>query len=226
MNKQQQLVQIRARKLGLLMLDARNSRSKSIEETASAIAVSSDQLAAYEKGEQSPSLPVLEALAYFLDVPLEQFWGTTSLSGKGATEAPQQMERLRQIRDRIIGASLKMHRTQLNFSFQEISAGSGISEDILKKYELGEISVPLPELELLAKTYDVRVEDFFDQKGAIAKWRAQQIAIRQFLELPSELQDFTCKPVNQPYLRLALRLSDLSVDKLRRIAESLLEITY
>jgi hypothetical protein len=32
--------------------------------------------------------------------------------------------------------------------------------------------------------------------------------------------------VNLPYIHLAIRLSDLSVEKLRSVAEGLLEITY
>ena len=226
MNKQQQLIQIRTRKLGLLMLDARTSRRRTVEETAHAIGVTPEQLQSYEKGSQSPSLPVMEALAFYLDIPLEQFWGSTSLSEKTEEETFQQNERLRQIRDRIIGASLRMHRTQLNFSLHELSSATSIPEEMLRKYELSEVSVPLPELELLAKTFDIRLEEFFDQKSVIGKWRAQQMAIHQFLALPPELQDFVCKSVNQPYLQLASRLSELSVEKLRGIAESLLEITF
>jgi len=37
---------------------------------------------------------------------------------------------------------------------------------------------------------------------------------------------FISKPVNLPYLELAMRLSDLSAEKLRGVAEGLLEITY
>lgn len=226
MNKQQQLIQIRARKLGLLMSDARNSRRRTIEETAQAIGVTQVQLQSFEKGEQSPSLPVVEALAFYLDIPLEQFWGTTSLSEQTQAETFQQNERLRQIRDRIIGASLRVHRTQLNFSLHELSSATSIPEDVLKKYELGETSVPLPDLELLAKTFDIRLDEFFDQKSVIGKWRARQTLVQQFLNLSPELQDFVCKPVNQPYLLLATRLSEFSVEKLRGIAEGLLEITY
>ena len=226
MNKQQQLIQIRARKLGLLMLDARNSRRRTIEETAQAIGITQAELLLYEKGEQSPSLPIIEALAFYLDIPLEQFWGTTSLSEKTQEETIQQNARLRQIRDRIIGASLRVHRTQLNFSLHELSSATSISEEMLKKYELGETSMPLPELELLAKTFDVRLEEFYDQKSVIGKWRTQQMMIHQFLALSPELQDFVCKPLNLPYIQLAARLSEFSVEKLRGIAEGLLEITY
>ena len=54
----------------------------------------------------------------------------------------------------------------------------------------------------------------------------QQEKTQVFLELPPDLQSFVCKPVNRPYLDIALKLSELPVDKLRILAESLLEITY
>jgi transcriptional regulator with XRE-family HTH domain len=226
MNKQQQLFQIRTRKLGLLMSDARNAHRRTIEETAAAIGVTIDDLQSFEKGQKAPSLPVLENLAFYLNVPIDHFWSNSSLSEKIEEEPIQQKERLRRLRNRIIGASIRMHRTQLNFSLHEISAATSIPEEQLAKYELGEESVPVPELELIAKTCDVRIEEFFDKKGPIGEWRTKQIAQNQFLDLPEELRDFVCKPVNKPYLNLAVRLSQLSVDKLRDVAEGLLEITY
>jgi hypothetical protein len=50
--------------------------------------------------------------------------------------------------------------------------------------------------------------------------------MQKFLDLPPEVQQFVAKPVNRPYLELAMRLSDLSAEKLRAVAEVLLEITY
>jgi hypothetical protein len=119
-----------------------------------------------------------------------------------------------------------MHRTRLNFSLHEISTATSIPEEQLVKFELGDEPIPLPELELIAKTCEVQIEEFFDKKGPIGEWRARHIAQNQFLELPEELRDFVCKPVNKPYLNLAVRLSQLSVEKLRGVAEGLLEITY
>jgi hypothetical protein len=54
----------------------------------------------------------------------------------------------------------------------------------------------------------------------------QQEEIRDFLQLPDEIQAFVCKPVNRPYLELALKLSNMSTDKLRSVAEGLLDITF
>lgn len=226
MNKQQQLFQIRTRKLGLLMSDARTVNRRTVEETAAAIGVSTEGLLAFEKGLKAPSLPVLENLAFFLNVPIDHFWSNVILSGSHEEEPIKQKERLRRLRDRIIGASIRMHRTQLNFSLHEVSAATSFSEEQLAKYELGEEAIPLPELELIAKTFDVGIEEFFDKKGPIGEWRTRQIAQNQFLDLPEELREFVCRPVNKPYLNLALRLSQLSVDKLRGVAEGLLEITY
>jgi transcriptional regulator with XRE-family HTH domain len=226
MNKQQQLFQIRTRKLGLLMSDARTANRRTIKETATAIGISENELQDYEKGIKAPSLPELENLAFYLNVPLDHFWSNTSISEAPEEDPIQQKERLRRLRNRIIGASIRMHRTQLNFSLHEISAATSIPEELLAKYELGEEPVPLPELELIARTCDLRIEEFFDKKGPIGEWRAKQIAQSQFLDLPEELREFVCRPVNKPYLSLAVRLSQLSVDKLRGVAEGLLEITY
>ncbi len=226
MNKQQQTVQLRIRKLAVLIYDARLAKRRTPEEVSAAMGIPMDLYLAYEKAERAPSLPELETLAFYLDIPLEHFWSSESLAEKKPAETIEQKERLRQLRDRIIGASVRKARTNLNFSNSEVSSVTGISEERLRKFEMGEEALSLPELEVLCKTLDVRIEEFFDQRGPIGKWRSQQIAVQKFLELPPELQEFVCKPVNRPYIDLAIRLSNLNVDRLRGIAEGLLEITY
>jgi hypothetical protein len=44
--------------------------------------------------------------------------------------------------------------------------------------------------------------------------------------LPLEVRQFVATPVNRPYLELAMKLSSMSRDKLRAVAENLLDITY
>ena len=50
-------------------------------------------------------------------------------------------------------------------------------------------------------------------------------AIQTFLELPEELRQFVSMPVNRPYIELAMKLSNMSRDKLRSVAEDILDIT-
>ena len=47
----------------------------------------------------------------------------------------------------------------------------------------------------------------------------------QFGRMAPDVRDFVTQPVNEPYLRLAMRMSQLSAERLRSIAEGLLEIT-
>jgi hypothetical protein len=69
------------------------------------------------------------------------------------------------------------------------------------------------------------VREFLDQHGPVGLWNTQQRAVKGFSELKPELQAFVSKPINRPYLELAQRLSEMSVDRLRAVAEGLLEIT-
>ncbi|RLD04219.1 MAG: hypothetical protein DRI32_06110, partial [Chloroflexi bacterium] len=93
-------------------------------------------------------------------------------------------------------------------------------------YELGERPIPVPELEVLLSVLEGNIEDFFDRSGPIGLWMMRQNAIMDFLDLPPELQEFVRQPVNRPYLELARNLSDFSAEKLRSVAEGILDITF
>jgi hypothetical protein len=110
-------------------------------------------------------------------------------------------------------------------SLRHLSSETGITQARLKAYELGERAIPMPELEGILVVMGSRIETFFDQNGPVGQWMTSQRAMQKFLELPEDLQNFVCQPVNRPYLELAMKLSDLSREKLRAVAEGLLDIT-
>jgi transcriptional regulator with XRE-family HTH domain len=217
---------IRAKKLGLLIYDARLASRRNLDECASFLGISSETLQAYENGSQVPSLPELEILAYYLNTPLNHFWSRISRSETSQDRQIAHPERLANLRQRMIGASLRKLRSDANLTSKEISERTAIPETDLLAYELGENPIPLTELEILITALGSHIENFIDQRGPVGSWMNQQQSIQKFLELSPELQEFVCKPLNRPYLELAVRLSDLSVEKLRAIAEGLLEITY
>ncbi len=212
--------------MGLLIYDARRSLRRSVEESADAVGVTPEQFQEFEKGTSAPSLPQLEMLALFYNLPLEHFWGHRAISAASAPEAFQEKDRMLLLRNRVIGTNLRLARNNANLSYADVLEKTGISEEQLKAYELGMKAAPTPELEILTALYNAPIENFFDQHGPIGKWRSQQGNVQNFLDLPPDLQKFISKPVNRPYLELAMRLSDLSVEKLRAVAEVLLEITY
>jgi transcriptional regulator with XRE-family HTH domain len=120
---------------------------------------------------------------------------------------------------------LRQERTNASLSVKALSDETGISSGRLKAYELGERPSPLPELEALISALGTRIENFFDQNGPIGQWIGDEKAMRQFLQLPRDLQAFVCQPVNRPYLDLARKLSGMSNEQLRSVAEGLLDIT-
>jgi len=226
MNNSQKLLQIRNKKLGLLILDARKASRREIVECAEAIGVSNERFVEFEAGNAAPSLPQIELLALYFNLPLEHFWGKRAISAAGMPQVLQEKERLILLRNRVIGTNLRLVRNNANVSLQEMAEKTGIASELINRYELGELAIPVTQLEMIASALDIPVERFYDEHGPIGRWRIQQGSMQKFLDLPTDMQQFVAKPVNRPYLELAMRLSDLSAEKLRAVAEVLLEITY
>jgi len=218
-------ITIREKKLGVLIRDARTAERRSIKECADAIGIKPGLFRAYEEGRRAPSLPELEALVFFLKIPISQFWGTETISDTPAPLEHEDVTRLIALRHRMIGALIRQERTNANMSIRHLSTETGISQSRLKAYELGEKIVTVPELESILTVMGSRIETFFDQSGPVGEWMSSQQAMQKFMDLPAELKDFVCQPVNLPYLELAMKLSSMSRDKLRSVAEGLLDIT-
>ena len=219
-------ITIRTKKLGVLIRDARLSARRSVQECAEAIGVRKSVFRSYEDGERSPSLPELEALVFFLDLPLEHFWSKEIKSTATAPHKNIDLPRLLTLRQRKVGALLRQERMNASISIRNLAAKTGLNGSRIKAYELGERPIPLPELEVLVTTLGGRIETFFDRNGPIGQWMISEEAVQHFLEMPMELREFVALPVNRPYLELAMKLSNMSRDKLRSVAEDLLDITY
>jgi transcriptional regulator with XRE-family HTH domain len=219
-------ITIRTKKLGVLIRDARLAARRSVQECAAAIGVRKSVFRAYEEGTRSPSLPELEALVYYLDLPLNHFWSKEIKSASASPHQNLDLPKLLAIRQRKVGALLRQERMNASISIRNLANKTGLASSRIKAYELGERAMPLPELEVLVSTLGGRIESFFDRSGPIGQWMISEEAVKDFLEMPAELREFVSTPVNRPYLELAMKLSNMSRDKLRSVAEDLLDITY
>jgi len=218
-------ITIRTKKLGVLIRDARLAARRTVHECAEAIGVRKSVFREYEEGLRSPSLPELEILVYYLDLPIDHFWSSQS-KGESVSRSEQlDLQKLLAIRQRKIGALLRQERMKSSISIRNLSHETGIASSRIKAFELGERAIPLPELEVLVRTLGGRIESFFDRHGPVGQWMISEEAVQQFLEMPVEMRQFVAMPVNRPYLQLAMKLSNMSRDKLRSVAEDLLDIT-
>ncbi|MBW6473409.1 MAG: helix-turn-helix domain-containing protein [Anaerolineaceae bacterium] len=218
-------VQIRSKKLGILLMDARLSKKSSVHDISKQTGIAEDRLKQFENGSISPSLPELEILAYTYNLPLDHFWGKQILKSDLNDELEEKFQTLLKIRNKIIGANIKSKRQEQQITSEDLAEKCEIDNDQLSRFENGEAEIPVPMLEIIAKCLNCQIEDFFDNQGKIGTWRKENAEINSLKELPQEFREFITKPINAPYMDLAMKLSELDVKKLRLVAEGLLEIT-
>ena len=219
------LINIRTKILGVLIRDARLAARRSTKECARAIGISFRRYRSFEYGQQAPSLPELETLAYYLDVPMKHFWSDRVISGEEDSNNDFIDNNFISERDQSIGKYLRDKRNKMGLTLKQVAADTDLSEKTLRKYELGKSMIPVPELEILLQRLNIQLEEVFDENNDIGTWRIAKDNVDNFLELPVDVQTFVTNDSNLPFLELAQRLRDLPADKLRDIAEGLLEIT-
>jgi len=215
---------LRNRMIGVLLRDARTQAGRTKQECANFLGVPVSTITAYEEGRKPISLPELEVLAFFLDVPVQHFWDREAqlLS----EESPPPVQEILALRHRIIGALLQKARQEARKSRKELAQLLGCPTSRITAYEYGERPIPMTELEMLARALNRPIEYFLDQSGPIGEWEAEQRAFRAFRELPPEIREFVSRPINRSYLEVAMKLAEMPASALRQIAEGLLEITY
>lgn len=217
---------LRAKIIGVLLRDARLAAGKSPKECGDLLGLSSSAYSAFELGRKSLSLPELELLGYYLDIPLSHFWGDELMSSAPERAADVNADELIKLRHRIIGLQIRQARTANGIALKELAAAVGVTTNRIKAYEFGEEPIPVPELETLAWVLGAKVDYFFERQGPVGEWDTSRRAYDNFKELSTEVQDFVMNPVNESYLRIAMRLADMPAGQLKDLAASLLDITF
>ncbi|MDX1689221.1 MAG: helix-turn-helix domain-containing protein [Candidatus Promineifilaceae bacterium] len=212
----------RAKILGVLMRDARQHAGRTPEECAGVLRVTPEQYRQAEEGQYVVSLPQLEVLAMYLDVPMAHFWGTHTLE---ENEEPDYGELLK-LRHKIVGGLVRHARLKEEQTPEALAGELGVDVERIRAYEAGEEAIPYLHLEKLANFLGVSIDYFMDdERGPLGRHEAQKRMERHLDELPPDVREFVAQPVNVNYIQTAMRLSEMDADRLRTIAESLLDIT-
>ncbi|HFQ93565.1 MAG TPA: helix-turn-helix domain-containing protein [Anaerolineae bacterium] len=213
----------RAQILGKLIHEAREHAGRSPKECAQVLNLSVQKYHTVESGKYPISLPELEALALYLNIPMGYFWGSEPLSVSPDVD----YQTLIALRHRVIGVLLSQLRLRAHKSQEEVAEALDMDVSLIKEYEMGQTAVPYLHLEQLCRYLDSHVDLFMDDvHGPLGRHEALQKLSRQFHRLDPEMQQFLINPSNMRYLETAKKLSEMDVNKLRQIAEDLLEITY
>jgi transcriptional regulator with XRE-family HTH domain len=214
---------LRRKMLGALIRDARQESGKTLREVSQLIGSTSAKFSSFEKGRKSISLPELEVLAYQLDIPLARFMssGAARTADKPSINPPMVIT----LRQKMVGAMLRAHRQETDLSMKQLATRVGIPTSRIGAYERGERPVPFPVLEDLLQALGHDAAEYLEKEGPVGKWHGDRDSFEVFKALPPDLRKFLGEADNERYLRLAKRMSEISVEKLRNLAESLLDIT-
>ncbi len=219
----QQSYAIRARMIGVLLRDARLDAGRSLEDCARSLGIEAAQLESWEFGDATPTLPQLEILAAYLDVPVSHFWGSSTLERERTSHGAQ--SDYLALRDRMIGLMLRQAREEQGLTLDALSAASGLPADQINRYELGELPLPMHELTVLANGVKKNLSYFLESSSYIGEVLSMREEWKRFTGMPEELRRFAANPLNAGFLEIAMVLSELPADRLRRIGESMLNIT-
>lgn len=213
----------RAKVLGELILKARESSGCTVEECADLLGISAEAYVSIEGDGADISLPELEALALFFRVPMAYFWGSESLVEGKSTD----FELYVSLRQRILSSLLRQARLDAELSIEQLAEQVDLDAQLISSYEAGEQSIPYFNLENLADNLNLDIQYLATEgHGPLAKLESERQMLKRFNELPPDVQAFVVEPINLSYLETAMRLSKMDADKLRGIAEGLLDITF
>lgn len=220
----EELYELRARMLGVLVRDARIASGYAVEDIADTLNVNPDTVVNWEFGREVPSLPQLELLAFFLQIPVSHFWGSETLveqqSRRGIDGDEYQI-----VRNHMIGIMLRTQREANQWTVDQVATAAGLDYDDVVMYEEGRMPVPMTAIAALASVLRVNLSYFLEDTGRIATFFEVREALKALETMPDDIREFVSKPSNQAYIRVAMSLAHMPTEALRALAEGLLDIT-
>ncbi len=215
---------IRGKMIGVLLRDARVKAGRSLEDCAGLLRTTPNVIESWEFGDDVPSLPQMELLAYYVDVPVSHFWGMDALEGIRDEKVSAQQEYIA-LRNRMIGALLRIAREDLGITLEQIAEESGLPIERINAYEMGELPPPMHELTVLSSIVKKNIPYFLESQSHLGEWLLLREEWQHFTKLPDEVRRFAANPLNLGFIEIAIMFSQMPADKLRKVGESVLNIS-
>jgi transcriptional regulator with XRE-family HTH domain len=212
---------------GVALRAARLRADKSVQQCANALSCPPELISQAEEGQAELTLPQIEVLAYLLDTPLEHMLGEQLLLDEETQDASLPYDNVMTVRRKMIGIILRKARLELGRTLDDIATAQGYTPEYLARIELGEEQISLTSLRALATHLNIPFDEFVEKDIIpLTPTERAERDLQHLSHLPQDVREFVLKPINTPYLRVAMNLSHMPAEALRQIASGLLEITY
>lgn len=214
---------IRSKILGVQIRLSRQETGRTLEDCASKLQVSEEQFSAWEYGNEVPSVPKLELLARYLDVPVSQFWQENASDStlKPGTEHDEFVA----LRQRLVGGLLRAARQAKQLTVEQLGDLVPLDVALIRQYEYGERRIPVDQLSVLARVLD-RDLNFFLEDDEVYVAALQAPASTQVdQDLPEVLRQYSTDDKTLGLVKLAVAFSHIRSEELDQIAHALLAIS-
>jgi transcriptional regulator with XRE-family HTH domain len=225
-NVEEQKIELQRKILGVKIRQARTRAGLTLKEAGQILGVSDETLADIEYGRREVTLPQLEVLALMCHVPVIYFW-SQEIVAEPDLDFPARQAMI--LRHRIIGVLLRQARKNAGYTQEELARLLDVPASRIANYEFGKTPIPMTHLDLLAKALNVSMVYFLDQGMQVSNGHGTITSLDDvvgYANLAPEVKEFLSNPGNVLYVNIAMKLSELSADTLRSLAEGLLEVTY
>ena len=206
--------------IGVLIRAAREKAHRTVKEVAQRLGVTEARVRQYERGSREISLPELEHLALFFQTPLSFFMDADSPIEVSAPQPPS-AEQVR-ARRAALGVKVKQARLATGKTKEECAQAIGRKAATIGRYERGASDIPITELDRLARFLQVNLYYFVQDK--LNEDASGLLDLEKLARLPKEVRAFVLNPDNMPYVRMAIKFSDLPTDRLKELGEILLVV--
>ncbi len=206
--------------IGVLIRAAREKARRTIKEVALRLGVTPARVRQYERGSREISLPELEQLALFFQMPLSFFVNGETPIETQPPQPPTPAEA--RARRAALGVKLKQARLAAGKSKEECAQAIGRKAGTIGRYERGASDVPITELERLARFLQVNLYYFVEDR--LNEDASSLMDLEKMTRLPKEVRAFVLDSDNLPFMRMAMKFGDLPTDRLKELGEILLVV--
>ena len=223
-DKAERLKLIHMRRLGIQLARARHFAQLTIKECAEEIGVNESQYEDYETGRQSPSLPEIEVLAGIFQTTVEALVKGIDRFEEAVRIQSEKKRQLLIIRQKTLGASLRLARKNKNLSLEEMAAAIQSGAGEIADWEEGKKSISLIELEKVTEVLEIKLQDLFPHHMRVEE-SPQSGDFEKQSHFDAKERQFLFQPDSKLFIDLSLAISQIPKPHLRSVAEALLLAT-
>ncbi len=146
----------------------RKTLQRSVHDCAGILGISEAKYLAFEQGKGFLSLPELELLSLYLNIPLQELFESNVQTNATHHLLQQDIRRqYKRLREKMIQTKLILARQTKGLSLDDLARDTDIPRDTLQAYELGQKTIPLNDLKLICQALACSIEEFFPEEGTL-----------------------------------------------------------